>query len=101
MTRTFKMIFNDKNKLNEMLELRRLGWTYVSLALIYNVDHSSIYAQCKKRHIKCPIRPISLDISALLKNIEVNVPKDKSYKDYLKEVRNRRFPNLYLKTETI
>lgn len=44
-------IFIDKEKLVEMLGLRRAGWTFVALAEFYNCDRTSIRYQCRKYQI--------------------------------------------------
>lgn len=47
-------IFIDKNKLLEMLSLRQAGWTFVSLAELYNCDRTSLRYQCRKYMIFPP-----------------------------------------------
>lgn len=93
--RTFVMVFKNEDKLRKMLELRRQGWTYQSLALIYGVDHSSIYNWCKIKHIPRPKEPISLDLSQLLSQIGFEVKRDKTYADYLFDEKRRKYPKLY------
>lgn len=44
-------VFIDKNKLLEMLFLRRVGWTFVSLAELYNCDRTSLRYQCRKYQV--------------------------------------------------
>lgn len=90
------MIFRDQGKLERMLEMRRAGWTYVSLGYIYGVDHSSIYSWCKMRGIPSPSAPISLDIGAIIAMVGIAPkPRQKTYRDYLEEDRRRRLPKLY------
>ena len=90
------MIFKDDEKLNRMLQLRREGWTYVSLALIFGVDHSSIYKWCQIKRIDNPPHPISISISNLLDLSGIKEPKrEKTYQDYLDDMKRRRYPKLY------
>lgn len=93
--RTFVKIFVDKDKLNEMLRLRREGWTYEGLAIIYGVDHSSIYKWCKIKRIHKPVQKLSLNFSDLLIDLGITEKPAKTYKDYLLEEKRRKFPNLY------
>lgn len=44
-------VFSDKDKLIEMLALRRSGWTFESLAELYSCDRSSLRYQCRKYQI--------------------------------------------------
>lgn len=98
-------IFRNQNVLNAMLELRRRGWTYQSLGLLFNVDHSSIYMACKLRKIAVPHHPISLNIfdviSQFIKPVDPpKVSKEIMYRDFLEKEREislkQRFPKLYL-----
>lgn len=88
----FKFIFDDKKKLNEMLELRKKGWTYVSLGFLYGVDFSSIYHECKKFHVEPPVKAtrsnkagIVLSPDNILKVVGLKPKKIKTYADYLKD----------------
>lgn len=96
--RNFSMIFKrDDALLERMLTMRKEGWTYVSLAIIFGVDHSSIYKWCKIRRIPRPKNPISIDIPSIvgIVGLTFNEPHVKTYKEYLEEDRKRRFPKLY------
>ena len=44
-------VFKDHHKLVEMLALRRMGWTFVSLANLYSCDRTSLRYQCRKYQI--------------------------------------------------
>lgn len=46
-----KFVFSDPSKLLEMLNLRRAGWTFVSLSEYYNCDRTSLRYQCRKYQI--------------------------------------------------
>ena len=94
-------VFKNEAQLNEMIRLRREGWTYKSLATIYGVDHTSIYFWCKKMSIPRPVITISLDISEILDKMGIKVRRHKSYADYLKEQQDRKFPNLYRLKHTV
>jgi len=99
MKRTIIFAFKNPNVLNAMIELRRRGWTYKSLGIIFDVDHSSVYNACKIRGIEIPKHPVSLNIFELLSKF-IQPPKEqklKTYADYLEEDRRRRFPKLHLR----
>ncbi len=88
----FKIVFNDKKKLDEMLELRKRGWTYMSLGLLYGVDYSSIYHTCKKYNVEPLFSTkglnklnFNLSINHILKTIGLRQKKIKNYADYLKD----------------
>lgn len=93
--RTFRMIFKDVDKLKDMLEMRKQGWTYESLAIVFGVDHSSIYKACKIRGIVRMKEPISIDLPTILDELGIRPIQEKSYRDYLEEQHRRRFPKLY------
>lgn len=76
--------------LNDMLQLRRKGWTYVSLAFIFGVDHSSIYKWCKIRHLPKPDTTISIDVSSLISRFGYKTRHLKTYQEYLMESRKRK-----------
>lgn len=102
-------IFIDKNKLLEMLSLRRDGWTFVALAELYDCDRTSLRYQCRKYQI-FPIKKIFIknsnevfDPKRIAHNIiiEINpvvenpqwkvvdgerINTGKSYADYLKTI---------------
>ena len=46
-----KLFLEDEEKLQEMLELRKSGWSYHALAKKYGCDHSSIIYQCQKNGV--------------------------------------------------
>lgn len=84
-----------EKELNEMLTLRRKGWTYQSLAFIYGVDHSSIYHLCHKYRVQKVGPEISFNLPGVIEVsrpadiipsiLEVVIrPKPLSYADYLK-----------------
>ncbi len=86
--------FKQDEILQEMLHLRKRGWTYKSLASLYGVDHSSIYHWCKKFNVECPVPIVSIDIKDIIALTQPNLvsilsvvfkPKPMSYSDYLKQ----------------
>jgi hypothetical protein len=91
--RSYVRIFKDERLLTDLLILRQLGWTLKSLALIYGVDHSSIYKWCKITgvHRRNP-NTISIEISDIISVLGVKSPQDKTYKDYLKISKYRNSP---------
>lgn len=99
--RHFVMIFKDREKLKDMLEMRKQGWTYESLAIIFGVDHSSIYKACKIRGIVRIKEPISIDLSLILNELGIKPREEKSYQDYLEEQHRRKFPKLYAVQTTV
>src|SRR3990167_3640159 len=46
-----KLFLEDEEKLQEMLKLRKSGWSYHTLAKKYGCDHSSIIYQCQKNGV--------------------------------------------------
>lgn len=48
---SYNKVFTDKQKLKEMLELRKQGFSVLFLGKMYNVDHSSITYHCLKNRI--------------------------------------------------
>lgn len=51
MKKPYTFISKDRNILLEMLSLRKSGWTFVSLAELFNCDRTSIRYQCRKYQI--------------------------------------------------
>lgn len=45
---SYVKVFVDKQKLYEMALLRRMGWTFTALAILYNCDRTSVRDQCRK-----------------------------------------------------
>lgn len=50
-------IFADRQKLFQMVNLRRIGWAETSLGMLFGCDRSSIKEQCQKYKIN-PLRNI-------------------------------------------
>ena len=85
------MVFKDREKLRTMLSLRQRGWTYKSLALIFGVDHSSIYKACKIRGVTKKHEDVVFDISNIV-GFFIEPFKEKvtkTYADYLNEQHRR------------
>ncbi len=60
MTRhTYKKIFSDPGKLEELIRLRKEGYSFLKLAMIFSCDPSSVQNQCKKYENN--IGPIKLE----------------------------------------
>lgn len=93
--RTFTMVFKDRTKLIKMLHMRRCGWTMESLAVIFGVDHSSIYKACKIHNVHPMTGLVSIDLSSLIMLTGYQPRKVKTYQDYIEEERRRKFPKLY------
>lgn len=49
--RTYKRVFDDKKKLQEMLTLCDAGWSDKALAIRFNCDHSSVIYQRRKHGV--------------------------------------------------
>lgn len=90
-----KIFFNDKKKLDLLLDLRRQGWSYFSIAFIFGVDHSSIYHECKKFSVEKNHETIDFSVRTILHNLDIKVPKVKMYKDYLRDAGYRYIPRIY------
>lgn len=80
-----KNTFSDLNKLDLMVRLRRNGWTYQSIGLFLDVDHSAVYQHCKKLKVKKDRVGFSIYNIITSLSIKVKVKKEKMYKDYLEE----------------
>lgn len=99
-------LFNDKNKLYEMLNLRFDGFSNRSLAYMYGCTVSSIREQCKKWNVKPKNNLYSIFKvkNSILNNFPLNskekveymeiggekICKGKSYKEYLEDYRNKK-----------
>lgn len=83
--RHYKKIFQDPNKILIMSELRQKGWGYTALAMVFGVDHSSIYHECKKFNIPKGKEHIEFGIRTILDTLHIEVKRPKMYADYLRE----------------
>jgi hypothetical protein len=70
-----KKIFTDKKVLEKMLDMRRNGWGYVNLGIVFGVDFSTIYYECKKAGIKVSATK-TLKIDNIIKNV-IKYPKER------------------------
>src|SRR3990167_6884614 len=75
-----KKLFLDEEKLQEMLELRKGGWSYNALAKKYGCDHTSIIYQCQKHKIKNQFKMQILNIKDLSKKIKNDWTEDEKNK---------------------
>ena len=81
------------DELEEILALRKKGWTYQSLAFLYGVDHSSIYHLCKKYGAERGENEIVFDLPAVIDAVNPQIDvgsilsvirhKPSSYAEYL------------------
>lgn len=87
-----------EEEINELISLRKKGWTYQSLAFIYGVDHSSIYHLCKKYGVEPANRKIVYNLPEVIEisqptNVIPSIleivirPKPQSYADYLLQLK--------------
>lgn len=101
--------FKKPEYLNQMLLLRKAGWTYKNLALLFKCDFSSIYHQCQKYNVR-PVVHITItpNIIGIISQTEIRylipIKKDpqwyydqfgekintgKSYQDYVRDTLKR------------
>lgn len=85
MRRPFTKPFRNKNRLITMLSMRENGWSYTGLALVYGVDHSSIYHECKKFNVGRKSESVDFSIKSILSGLEIRVPQERTYAEYLEE----------------
>lgn len=97
-------VFKTKKSIQSLIKLRRKGYTYESLAFIFGVDFSSIYHHCKgvtpKGHLVFHpdnfMSSLRIDEKSIISLLDIHLPHQKTYKEYLYESRMRdRFPNTY------
>lgn len=92
--RSFKRVFKDEKELDKMLTMRRSGWVQPSLAIFFDVDHTSVYHWCDKMHVgKVSTVNLSFSIPKIMKLVGVKKTGPKNYAEYLSEYRQRH-PNL-------
>ena len=98
MKREYQRVFQDKNKLKEMLGLRQKGKSLPWLAKHYSCDHSSIFWQCHKYGV-VPGKPVKWTKRRVVKKEDrkpiiylekegINPGKD-DYQAYLKAEKKR------------
>lgn len=90
MARTYQKVFNDKRRLNTMFEMRRQGFSLLSLALIFGVDHSSIHHLCKKYNVSKSPQELEFSLKHIISLNKVFVRVPKSYAEYLRDDEIRR-----------
>ena len=95
-----KRVFNKKDKLEKLIELRKEGWTYLSLAFIFGVDHSSIYYECKKYNVDNPTDTINFGPRTVLRIFSITA-REKTYADYLRESGYKHLSQKILNRKTI
>lgn len=81
--RTFKKVFRDLDKLEEMLRLRSEGWSLPMLGERYGVNHTSIWWHVKKYNIRKGSSFKIVDKKVETKKVE------KSYRQYIEEMRKK------------
>lgn len=96
-----KKIFKDPKKFSLMSDLRQRGWSYKSIAIVFGIDHSSVYHSCKKFHILKGKEEIDFGIKGILSSIGVKCKKEKMYADYLREAGYKPISHEFLPEETI
>lgn len=97
--------FDRPEILNEMLALRKEGWSYAAIGIKYDRDHSTIVYWCQKsgitpiglRKIKRVYRPRAYKNVVLPESlmVEERINEGKSYAEYLEEDRKRKYGKLY------
>lgn len=92
--RNFKRVFKDRKELDRMLFMRQSGWVQPSLAIFFDVDHTSVFHWCEKMHVgKASIQSLSFSIPKIVKLVGVKKSGPKTYAEYLQEYKDRH-PNL-------
>lgn len=93
-----RKLFLNRTKLHIMLNLRRCGFSLVSLAQMFGCDHKATFFQCEKYGVYPLDVPLSMDrlvqegikVSPAKKVTTIN--QGKMYAEYLKEDRRKRIP---------
>jgi hypothetical protein len=95
-----KTIFKDRNKLDQLINLRIIGFSTETLACLFNVERTDLTYHFKKYKIEQP--EVVYNIQRIVKEI---IPKEenkwriengkrinlgKSYDDYLKDYSHRK-----------
>lgn len=60
----------NTEELEKMLDLRRQGWTYSAIGLLYNKDHSTILHHCKKHGVEPHCEVVRRDVVKPIKEIK-------------------------------
>lgn len=81
-------IFTNKHELEKIFELRRQGWTYQAIGLLYDKDHSTIVHHCKKHGVVPLIEVVKHDAGRPLRYKEPPKPPGK-YDHLFDEAINR------------
>jgi hypothetical protein len=84
--------FRDKKTLDSLKTLRKKGYTYPSLAFIFNVDFSTVYHHVKglmpRQHVVFNVGEIlgstSVNVGDLIAILHLEVKHPKNYAEYLK-----------------
>jgi hypothetical protein len=86
--------FKNPLLLQEMLELRRQGWSITALAQKYDCNFTSIWHQCKKHNIgevRVTVRLTQTPQITVLTDFNgERLNRGKTYKEYLLEEQERR-----------
>ena len=97
--------FADKVTLEEMLSLRKQGWSYNRLGLKYDRDHTTIIYWCQKMgvspathdKIKISRAVITMKQKTIVQSVispkykEDKINEGKSYQEYLQEEMKRKY----------
>lgn len=103
--------FKKPEYLSQMLLLRRAGWTYKNLAILFHCDFSTIYHHCQKYNVRSLLHvTVTPNIIGIISQAEIRyvipIKKDpqwyydefgekinagKSYEDYISDARKRDF----------
>lgn len=78
-----------------MVQLRKMGFSYISIATIFGIDHSSVYAKCKKYSIIKGEKDLEFGIKYIIElEPAIYAIKPKSYKEYLIQQKNIKISQL-------
>ena len=91
--------FKDKQTLKSLKKLRKQGYTYPSLAFLFNVDMSTVYHHVKglmpRQHVVFDIDSIfhsfEVDTGEIISLLGLHVSHPKTYNEYLMK---NKYPNI-------
>lgn len=78
---SYNKVFTDKQKLKEMLELRKQGYSVLVLGKMYEVDHSSITYHCLKNKIIVDKELKKQRLKKQFKRVKIKEVKNLNYID--------------------
>ena len=91
--------FKDKQTLKSLKKLRKQGYTYPSLAFIFNVDISTVYhhlhGQMPRQHLLISLNSVlesfEIDVGGIISLLDLHIKHQKTYQEYLLK---DKYPNI-------